>query len=85
MDTTVQSTMTYYDGTHLWSVCRSCGKIRAIKMYPHRSGYLVPLCRACAETAAEALLRGRNIIKLPKRTVMTYPYPYSEENNEELG
>lgn len=56
--------MTYYDGYQLWDQCRRCGSIQAVRHFPHRRGYLVPLCADCAEEGAILLAHGRSVVKI---------------------
>lgn len=72
--------MTYYDGFQIWDQCRRCGTIQAVLYYPHRQGFLVPLCSDCAEEGADLLQRGRSVVKPPRKQGHTVEHRFLEDD-----
>ena len=71
--------MTYFDGEHTWGQCRRCGTIQAVLYYPHRLGFLVPLCYDCADEGADLLRRGRGVVKVSSNSSLV-EFPFLAED-----
>jgi hypothetical protein len=74
--------MVYYDGIQTWSACRRCGTIQSVLYYPHRLGFLVPLCSNCAEEGAELLQRGQSVVRLSRTGLGTIEFRFLEDDYE---